>query len=252
MMEGSSDVLSQPDSVIIDDVGAIRMFADQSPLGERLELNDQRAVIRAIADATPSFTSTVVLYTKYSQALRYVPGTRNRLSFVLVGAADGISADDLAERIHEQTGLRARTRAEFASDGVDFIIENTGIPLNFGITVLLGFIVGVAIVGLTFSLFIRDNIKQFGALKAIGVTNSKIRSMVVAQAGLVGFIGYGLGVLGTALFILSFSADPFFKGFYIPWQIPLISLLAVTLILALTGWVALRGVLKAEPAEVFR
>lgn len=60
---------------------------------------------------------------------------------------------------------------------------------------LLGFIVGVAIVGLTFSLFIRDNIKQFGALKAIGVTNGKIRKMVAAQAGLVGLIGYGLGVL---------------------------------------------------------
>ena len=57
----------------------------------------------------------------------------------------------------------------------------------------LGFIVGVAIVGLTFSLFIRDNIKQFGALKAIGVTNGTIRRMVAVQAGVVGFVGYGLG-----------------------------------------------------------
>lgn len=252
MLEGSSDVLSQPDSVIIDDVGATRMFPGASPIGERLELNDQRAVIRAMADAIPSFTSTVVLYTKYSQALRYVPGTRNRLSFVLVGAADGVTAQELTDRIEAETGLRARTRAEFASDGVDFIIENTGIPLNFGITVLLGFIVGVAIVGLTFSLFIRDNIKQFGALKAIGVTNTKIRRMVGAQAGLVGLIGYGLGILGTVLFIQGFSGDPTFKGFYIPWQIPLISMVAVFVILGLTGWVALRNVLKTEPAAVFR
>ena len=253
MVEGSTDVLSQPDSVIIDDVGVTRMFEDgTSPIGERLELNDQRAVIRGIADAIPSFTSQVTLYTKYSQALRYVPGTRNRLSFVLVGAEHGIAPEDLTRRIHEQTGLRARTRDEFARDGVDFIIQNTGIPLNFGITVLLGFIVGVAIVGLTFSLFIRDNIKQFGALKAIGVTNAKIRRMVAAQAGLVGIIGYGLGVLGTILFIWGFSGNPTFKGFYIPWQIPLISLAAVFIILALTGWLALRNVLKTEPASVFR
>ena len=253
MAEGSSDVLSQPDSVIIDDVGTTRMFENgQSPIGERLELNDQRAVIRAVADAIPSFTSQVTLYTKYSRALNYVPGTRNRMSFVLVGGADGVSSLALAERIELQTGLRARTRDQFAQDGIDFIIQNTGIPLNFGITVLLGFIVGVAIVGLTFSLFIRDNIKQFGALKAIGVTNTKIRRMVAAQAGLVGLIGYGLGVLGTVLFIWGFSSNPTFKGFYIPWQVPLISLMAVAVILALTGWLALRNVLRTEPAAVFR
>ncbi len=252
MAEGTPGVLSQPDSVIIDDVGATRMFPDQSPIGQRLELNDQRAVIRGIADAIPSFTSQVTLYTKYSRALNYVPGTRNRLSFVLVGAQQPQQAAALAERIERETGLRARTRDEFAQDGIDFIIENTGIPLNFGITVALGFVVGVAIVGLTFSLFIRDNIKQFGALKAIGVTNGKIRRMVAAQAGLVGLAGYGLGILGTVLFIWGFSSNPTFKGFYIPWQIPLISLAAVTLILALTGWLALRNVLKTEPASVFR
>lgn len=253
MVSGRADVLSQPDSVIIDDVGVTRMFEDgRSPIGERLELNDQRAVIRAVADAIPTFTSQVTLYTKYSQALRYVPGTRNRLSFVLVGASDGVPAEQLADRIHQQTGLRARTRDEFAQDGVDFIIQNTGIPLNFGITVALGFIVGVAIVGLTFSLFIRDNIRQFGALKAIGVTNRKIRAMVAAQAGLVGLTGYGLGIIGTVLFIWGFSGNPTFKGFYIPWQIPLLSLVAVAIILALTGWLALRNVLRTEPASVFR
>ncbi len=253
MVEGSSTVLRQPDSVVIDDVGVTNLFeGGMSPIGERLELNDQRAVIRGVADAIPSFTSQVVLYTKYSQALRYVPGTRNRMTFVLVGKADDVTAEELAARITAQTGLRARTRSEFAQDGVDFIIENTGIPINFGITVVLGFIVGVAIVGLTFSLFIRDNIKQFGALKAIGVTNAKIAGMVGVQAALVGLVGYGLGVLGTVGFISAFSSTPTFKGFYIPWQIPLVSLAAVFVIIVLTGWIALRDVMKTEPAAVFR
>ncbi|WP_137871205.1 ABC transporter permease [Sphingopyxis sp. 2PD] len=253
MASGAADVLERPDAVVIDDVGTTRFFPEgYDPVGERLELNDQRAVIMGVADAIPSFTSQVTLYTRYSRALNFVPGTRNRLSFVLVGAAPGVDAKALAARITQDTGLRARTRDEFARDGVDFIIENTGIPLNFGITVLLGFVVGVAIVGLTFSLFIRDNIKQFGALKAIGVNNAKIRRMVAAQAAMVGLIGYGLGVLGTVGFIWGFSSNPTFKGFYIPWQVPLISLVAVALILALTGWIALRRVLKTEPAAVFR
>ena len=148
--------------------------------------------------------------------------------------------------------MRARTRDEFARDGVDFIIENTGIPINFGITVALGVIVGIAIVGLTFSLFIRDNIKQFGALKAIGVTNHKIRLMVASQALLVGLIGYGFGILGAAAFIYGNSSLPDFKGFYMPWQIPLATAVVVLVMILITGWLALRSVLKMEPAEVFR
>jgi putative ABC transport system permease protein len=253
LFKGSRSVLSEPDAVIIDDGGTINMFgAGFDPVGERLELNDQRAVIRGMADTIPAFTSTAVLYTKYSRALNFVPGTRNRMSFVLVGITEDETPEAVAQRIEAQTGLKAETREEFARAGVDFIIQNTGIPTNFGITVILGFVVGVAIVGLTFSLFIRDNIKQFGALKAIGVTNAKIRRMVVAQASLVGFIGYALGVLGTVWFMWSFSGNPFFKGFYIPWQIPLISMVAVVIILAITGWLSLRSVLKTEPAAVFR
>ncbi len=253
-IQGSREALYEPDAVIIDSVGAAKLFPEGfDPIGVRLELNDRRAVIRGIVDVDPSFTSQVILYTRYSNALAFVPGTRNRMSFILASASDGLTAKQVTTRITEATGLKARTREEFARDGVDFIIENTGIPVNFGITVALGFIVGVAIVGLTFSLFIRDNIKQFGALKAIGVTNNKIRMMVAAQALLVGLVGYGIGILLAAIFIASGAANsPDFKGFYTPWEIPVLTAFVVITMILITGWLALRSVLKTEPAEVFR
>jgi len=252
LIEGNNTVLAQPDTVIIDDVGSTRMFPGLDPVGQQLELNDQRAVVRGIADTIPGFASTAVLYTTYSRALRYVPGTRNRLSLIVASPVDGISPAELVSRIENQTGLKAETREEFTDAGIQYIIDNTGIPFNFGITVALGFIVGVAIVGLTFSLFIRDNIKQFGALKAIGVTNGAIKHMVAAQAAMVGLIGYGLGLVGTIGSLYAFSSNPFFKGFFIPWQVPLISLAAVIIILVLTALIALRSVLNTEPAAVFR
>ena len=58
LLIGSKNMLSTPDTVIIDDVGADRMFSGEDAIGQRLELNDQRAVIRGMADAIPSFTST--------------------------------------------------------------------------------------------------------------------------------------------------------------------------------------------------
>lgn len=253
MVEGHPDSLANPDAVFIDDVGSRKLFPGGGAIGTRLELNDQRAVIRGIVDADPSFTSTVILYTRYSNALNFVPGSRNRLSFVLARTAPGEDAKAIAQRIERETGLRARTNVEFARDGVQYIIDNTGIPINFGITVALGFIVGVAIVGLTFSLFIRDNIKQFGALKAIGVTNGKIRLMVAAQSGMVGLIGYGLGIIMAVMFIYGgASGSDAFKGFFTPWQIPVITAAVVIVMILLTGLIALRTVLKTEPAEVFR
>ena len=52
-----------------------------------------------------------------------------------------------------------------------YFMRKTGIPFNFGITVLLGFIVGTAIAAQTFYLFTIENIKQYGALKAMGAGN---------------------------------------------------------------------------------
>lgn len=253
MAEGDRRALAEPDSVFIDDTGSRKLFEpDAQIIGTRLELNDQRAVIRGIADAVPTFTSQVILYTRYSNALRYAPGTRNRLSFILVRTDDTHSAEEVVMAIEGETGLKARTSEDFANDGLWFIIENTGIPVNFGITVVLGFIVGVAIVGLTFSLFIRDNIKQFGALKAIGVTNAKIRRMVALQAGFVGLVGYGIGIFVAELFFVSTAGIDTFKGFYMPWQIPLMTAVVTLVMILLTGFLALRNVLKTEPAAVFR
>lgn len=254
MSRGDPMRLMDPDAVFIDDVGSRKLFAPgQQVIGSQLELNDQRAIIKGIVDSTPTFTAQVTLYTRYSNALNFVPGTRNRLSFVLVRSDANVSPETLASRISEQTGLKARTTQQFTRDGIDFIIENTGIPINFGITVVLGVIVGVAIVGLTFSLFIRDNIKQFGALKAIGVTNRKIMIMVAAQSGLVALIGYGLGLAMAAGFVGGGAASSDdFKGFYMPYQIPLITAALVLAIIALTGFIAIRSVLKTDPASVFR
>lgn len=254
MIKGEKSSLFEPDAVFIDDVGAERLFpGGVDPVGRVLELNDRRAVIRGVVDTIPSFTSQVLLYTRYSNALSYVPGTRNRLSFVVARTAPSENVDAVARRIAEQTGLKVRSREEFAADGRNFIIENTGIPVNFGITVALGAIVGVAIVGLTLSLFIRDNVKQFGALKAIGVTNAKIRMMVAVQGGLVGLVGYAIGVSGAVAFVNgSASGGGFFKGFYMPWQIPLMTAAVTIIILLITGFLALRTVLKTEPASVFR
>ena len=74
-------------------------------------------------------------------------------------------------------------------------MKNTGIPLNFGIAVILGFIIGMAISGQTFYNFILDNLRYLGTFKAMGANNRLLTKMVLLQAVWVGFIGWGCAAM---------------------------------------------------------
>ena len=130
-------------------------------------------------------------------------------------------------------------------------LSKTGIPVNFGITVFLGFVVGTAIAGQTFYLFTVENIKQFGALKAMGTSNWTILLMVLSQAMQVGAVGYGLGVGLAALF--GWGSRGFTKlAFFMPWQVLAITGGAVFVIVLLASLLSIRRVLIVDPAIVFR
>jgi putative ABC transport system permease protein len=230
-------------------------------LNRELEMNDHRAVIVGICEATRTFQSNPVVYTTYSRAKRFAPQERKILSYVLVkveGTDDpklsdvrkAALRDEVARRINEKTGLRARTSEQFTVDTITYYLKYTGIPVNFGITAFLGFLVGTAIAGQTFYNFTLENLKQFGALKAMGATNGRIVGMILLQAAVVGLLGYGLGVgLGTAFGILTRGGE---LAFYTWWPILPITGAAVVAICILSSLLCIRRVMVLEPAVVFR
>ena len=66
-------------------------------------------------------------------------------AYVLVRAEAGEDIGALAKRIETETGLRALTWRQFMWATINYYLERTGIPVNFGITVALGFIVSAAV-----------------------------------------------------------------------------------------------------------
>jgi putative ABC transport system permease protein len=61
-------------------------------------------------------------------------------------------------------------------------------------------VVGTIVTGQTFYLFTLENLKQFGALTAIGVTNVRIIGMILLQALTAATIGYATGIGMTTAF----------------------------------------------------
>jgi putative ABC transport system permease protein len=252
IVAGSLDDLRQPDAVIMDERGYRYLWPGEPYiLGRTFEMNDRRAVLVGICKASRTFQTFPIIYTRFSQALRFAPQERKALSFILAAPRPGLDAKELCERITKQTRLKALTREEFAWVTIWYYIRRTGIPINFGTTVLLGFFVGTAIAGQTFYLFTIENLRQFGALKAMGLTNLRLIGMVLFQGLFVGTVGYGLGIgLAVGFGLLAERSD--LLSFFMPWQVLVGTAVAVLLIVVLSSIFSLRKVLVLEPAQVFR
>ncbi|MBY0261281.1 MAG: right-handed parallel beta-helix repeat-containing protein, partial [Phycisphaerales bacterium] len=117
--------------------------------GREIEMNDRRAIVVGICDVSSPFFTFPVIFTRYSLAMNYVPPQRRQLSFVVGRVTPGADQAEVLKAIDEQTSLRALDNQDFLWMVVGYYLRNTGIPVNFGITILLGFLVGAAIAGQT-------------------------------------------------------------------------------------------------------
>ncbi len=281
ILVGRLEDLRKPDAVFVDQTRLGKLFPGLPPqyyqlpdpkkpgyenkediryfVGKEIEMNDHRAIIVGVCEASRTFQSNPVIYTTYSRAKSYVAQERKVLSYILAKVEEpkGLTSaekvalyKDVAREVNRQTGLLALSSEDFTWKTIDYYMKYTGIPINFGITAFLGFLVGTAIAGQTFYNFTLENLKQFGALKAMGATNGKIVGMILLQATVVGLLGYGIGVGLAAFFGVRTKGGEL--AFYTPWQLLPITGVAVVMICILASLLSVRKVMVLEPAVVFR
>jgi putative ABC transport system permease protein len=263
MKEGDLMDLRLPNTVVIDELAVERLTpkgGKQISIGDRFEINDMEARVVGICKADRSFTGGPYIWTTYERALQYTPPSRKMLSAVIAAPVDGVSPEQAVADIQQQTGLKAYTNQgfsmkkgnpDFSTSTVWWYVRNTGIPFSFGTTVVIGFIVGVAIACQTFYSFVLDNLKHLGALKAMGMSNFRLSVMLLIQSMTVGVIGFGMGLWATAGFAmpaLAKSQPPF----YMPTIVPIVAFGVIQLICALAALFGIIRLSRYEPAMVFR
>ncbi len=258
ILQGNINDFRRADAVFVDYESAktrlqVKIGEDEyRPLaiGDTIEIHDRRAVVIGYIKSSRNFVLQPQVYTTYSRALNYSPPDRRQLTYVLVKAKENQDHTLLARKVEQLTGLKAMTSDEFRMMNLDYWMKNTGIPINFGISVLLGFIVGAAVAGQTFYSFVQENIKHYAALKAMGLKNNILARMVMLQALVVGTVGYGIGVGITVLFGLKFHDS--ILAFRMPPILLLFSGIGVMMIVMVAAIVGIRRVLKADSSIVFR
>lgn len=270
LIEGRLEDLRLPHAVIIDDLGVKRLAQQrggQVKLGDTFEINDQEARVVGIADTMQSFTGGPYVWTTYERALQYTPPQRKMLSAVIAAPRPGISEAQCIQDIVKETGLKGYLNRGFSWDDytaekppavqdfntttVAWYVRNTGIPISFGITVIVGFVVGTAISCQTFYSFVLENMKHLGALKAMGASTGTLCLMLLTQAVTVGLIGYGIGLFFTAGFARGALANEQ-PPFYMPEMVPWVVLGVILFICSLSALLGIWRVSRLEPAMVFR
>jgi putative ABC transport system permease protein len=260
-VEGNLAALRQPDSVIVDKAGAEGRLAKPSPtpggkpiplrVGDTLEINDKRAVVVGIAQGIQTFGSQPTIYTTYTRVEGdYGTSERRMLTYILAKAQSAEAAAAVARRISRSTGLGALTVDEFKQKSLDYMVHYTSIIANLGFIVVIGFIVGAAVTGQIFYNFTLDNLRHFGVFKAMGSTDRTLCRMILLQALVVGFTGFGLGAGVIGVYALVRTGDA--HSMTLNWQLLAGSGGAVLLIVLLAALISIRKVMKLEPAIVFK
>lgn len=142
------------------------------------------------------------------------------------------------------------TRQQFIEREIDFWARNTPIGIIFMIGTVIGFVVGVIICYQILANDITDHMGEFATLKAMGYGNAYFFSLVIRQAIYLATLGFLPGLFAT-YWLFQFNVS--FTGLLMrlsPERI-LVVLLATLLMCVLSGLLALRKLLNADPASLF-
>ncbi len=255
VVTGSMAALRQQGGVLVHaDAGASPVLRDAAgnglAVGDRFSINDNEVRVVGTYEATPEFFWEPVVYTTYTRALQIAPRERKQLTYVLAKVRPDADLKDVQSAINAVPGIKALTNAEFQQLTRDYVLSQTGILINFGITIALGFVIGLLASGQTFYTFVLENLRHFAALKAMGASNLVLLRMMFVQVTFVSLLGFGVGV-GVAT-LTGFAFRSASLAFEMTWHIPVFGLAGVLGCCLAAGGLSLIRVMRLEPAVVFK
>lgn len=250
LVKGNIQNLHSDGGIIIDSDSAEGLLAKVLPngskealkVGDVLEINDKRAVIVGIGKTVPGFYPQPTIFTTNSQFQTF--SGSDRIQFIGVKTKEGAEKNKILQQINSIANARGLTRDQLASRIANHFLE-TGILVNFGLSVALGLIIGFSIAGQIFYTMTLHNLSYYALIKALGGTEKTILSMILVQALIVGTIGYILGTGATVLW--GYAIKNTTLAFEFPWQLLVFTAFLDLIICVFITILSVTKVLKLDP-----
>jgi putative ABC transport system permease protein len=252
LRDGSVRRLKVDDTVIIDESSIRRL--EGLGMNETVEIADIAVKVVGVSEEVKSFTTYPTLFANYETAKRLAGAYRlagtDQTTFILVNVANGYSVADVAQRLRQIGGVAVYAKDEFSRQTQNYWIVQTGMGVGFGLTALLGFAVGMVIVGQTIYSSTLERLREYGTLKAIGASSRELVNLIACQAVVYAICGY---IAGVAIMMM---ARPAYEGLglkLVTTPAMGVAMLGITVLMCLGASIAsARKALSVDPATVFR
>jgi putative ABC transport system permease protein len=249
--------LQEADTALFDQRS--RRFVGSASAGTVTELARHQIRVVGTFSLGPDFTTDGTVLMSDRNFLKFFPpkgvagGALADVEFGIVKVRPGYSVEAVQRALQRAlpASVAVRTKAQQVAHEAAFQVGASPVGPIFMLGAAIGFIVGMMISYQILYTDLSDQLSQYATLKAMGYRNGYLVRVVLQQAGfyaLVSFLpAWAVGVVAFR-FIREFAILPMHMSVGI-----VLGTLSLTLgMCMLSGILAVRRVLAADPAELFR
>ena len=207
----------------------------------------------------PMAGATLVVVDPGTGFALFAPG--DLLADIAVYAADGTSPQELVTALQPLVpgDLQVVTGQELRDENKAAISEMLGFITTFLLVfAAIALFVGAFIISNTFAMSVRQRMREFALLRAVGASPAQVFTSILVQAAVVGLIGSALGIAGGLALVQGLKAVFEQMGMDLAGDIPVdgatigISLLVGTVVSVLAAAVPARRAALVPPVEAMR
>jgi len=247
--ETTRAALEAPLSVVVDE-SALESLG--SRVGETVLLNGRTTLVGAAVRGYGSIDAPNVFVSRDNMIQLGLMGDTDQTGPLLVRLKDSASAERARDDLNARAkgDYRAWRVSDLARANEFAFLQQQIVGVFLIFSVLLSLLIGTGITSQTLRGAIASNIREFASLRALGISMSALRGVVMELAFWVGIAGLAAtavlmgGVIGLAsLMNLSLSLN-------LPVIAPVVVLLmAISLV---SGFLSLGALSRSQPAELLR
>lgn len=242
-------LLREPDAILVDVADTRKLGAE---VGTVVEINGKHVRIAGLVEGLRAIGGVNVV-ASYATARTLAPETAKEVTFYLVGLRPGYEPETVAHELSDKSPLPRYSvwpAKSFSLQSQTYWLLESGAGIGSGFASLLAMIVGIVITSQTLAAAILASIKEFAALRALGVSRRSLQVVVIEQSLWVGLVGLTVTAILTAA--MARLGDSMRVAMAFPWWLLVTVGCVVVAIAILSGLLALRPLLSAEPASLLR
>jgi putative ABC transport system permease protein len=237
-----------PDEIVIDEQLSRRRDVK---IGDKLVKGTKSLTVVGYSSGG-DFVYTQTAFTTITTAIDFMDlNPKETRTFFAITLKDPSQRDEIAKRLGLAVpGVKLITGQDFAQETRSRILGNI-LPILI-VVLIVAFVVGLAVAGLTIYTATVEKSREYGILKAEGFTNSFLYRVVFEQSIITGALGFLVGA-GLTILIAPFAQDnvPQFVVF-VRWQ-DILAIAGITLCMSvIAAYIPIRRMASIDPVTVFK